>query len=133
MMSRCVPIGERLEGAGESTILEAQPGAPGAHVELIVERVWLAEAKRFLFAVKALVHHQSSAGVTILRQRESDHRPRPASPRERSIRDVLILGQRRDVRIAHAEKVLAGNGVIGDDEAGLAIDQCDWSAETALP
>jgi hypothetical protein len=65
-MPRRALIGKRFERAGKSAVLEPEPCSAGTHVELIVERVRLAETQRFLFAMKSLVHYQSNSRVAIL-------------------------------------------------------------------
>src|SRR5712691_9436739 len=132
-MPRRLLIGKRLERAGEGAVLQPQPCPARTHVELIVERVGLTKTKCLLLAVKDLVHHQSDASVAILRQRKSDHRPRPSAPGERGVGDVLVFGERGYVRIAQSQEMLAGNCVVRDDETRLAIDQGNWTAQAASP
>src|SRR5205814_9981103 len=54
VLARCAQFGKRVERASECPILEAQPCAARTHVELIVQRVALAQAERFLLAMKHL-------------------------------------------------------------------------------
>ena len=128
-----VPHQRSPSRAGEGAIFEPEPSPARTHVELIVQRVGLAKTERFLFAVKDLVHHETNAGVPILWQRERDHRPRPSAPRERGVGDVLVFGKRRHVRIPQSQEMFAGDRVVRDDQASLAIDQGNWTAEAASP
>src|SRR6266404_2471543 len=133
MVPRRLVIGKRLQRAGKGTILKPQPCPARTHVELIVERVGLTKTKCLLLAVKGLVHDESDAGVAVLGQREGDHRPSPSAPGERGVGDVLVFGERCDVRIAESQEMFARNRVIGDHETRLAIDQRNWTTETASP
>src|SRR6266478_5173008 len=129
MVPRRLVIGKRLERAGEGTILKPQP----CPARTLVERVRLTKTKCLLLAVKDLVHAESDAGVAVLGQREGDHRPSPSAPGKRGVGDVLVFGERCDVRIAESQEMFPRNRVIGDHETRLAIDQRNWTTETASP
>jgi hypothetical protein len=133
VMSGCARVGERCERASERAILETEPRAAVAHVEMVVQSIGLAQAQCFLFAMKCLVHDESSASVAIPRQRQHDHRPGAPAPRKGGVGYVLILGQRRNEGIAYRDESPPGNSVVGDYETGLAIHQSDWPTKAALP
>ena len=100
---------------------------------MIVERVGLAKTERLLLPVKDFVHDEIDAGEAIARERECNHCPRSSTPLERGVGDVLVIGKRRQISFADGDEVSSRHRVVGDDDASVAVDQRDRTAETTFP